>query len=128
MVCGNEMGAYCKISGTFSFNELAVDLTCEPAPFQTASSSVPRPQEPIASRGPEEKQDNMPGSFSTGPSAMPRKEPEKPPEEPEIEPNRLVYEVHGGMLRMARLLGAKGKPVQRAVDEALRRNRRYGQC
>ncbi|EIM85476.1 alpha/beta-hydrolase [Stereum hirsutum FP-91666 SS1] len=35
---------------------------------------------------------------------------------------RPRYQVHGGMLRMARAMGGKGKPVHVAVREALRRN------
>lgn len=37
------------------------------------------------------------------------------------------YEVHGGMLRLARAMGSKGKPVYEAVLAALSKNRRYGE-
>lgn len=36
------------------------------------------------------------------------------------------YQVHGGMLRLARAMGSKGKPVHQAVSAALSRNRGYG--
>lgn len=37
-----------------------------------------------------------------------------------------TYAVHGGMLRMARVMGEEGKPVHTAVRDALRKNPRYG--
>ena len=37
-----------------------------------------------------------------------------------------VYQVHGGMLKMARAMGSRGKPVHIAVRQALRRNESYG--
>jgi len=43
--------------------------------------------------------------------------------EPEPEP---AYEVHGGMLKLARAMGSKGKPVHEAVASALAKNRQYG--
>ena len=36
------------------------------------------------------------------------------------------YQVHGGMLRLARAMGSKGKPVHEAVSVALSRNPGYG--
>ena len=41
-------------------------------------------------------------------------------------PGATTYDVHGGMLRMARVMGEKGKPVHTAVRDALRKNRGYG--
>jgi hypothetical protein len=38
-----------------------------------------------------------------------------------------TYQVHGGMLRLARAMGSKGKPVHEAVSTALSRNRGYGE-
>lgn len=38
-----------------------------------------------------------------------------------------IYQVHGGMLRLARAMGSKGKPVHDAVSTALSRNRGYGE-
>lgn len=39
---------------------------------------------------------------------------------------RPRYHVHGGMFRMARVMGEIGKPVHRAVANALCRNSDYG--
>lgn len=37
-----------------------------------------------------------------------------------------VYFVHSGMLRMARVMGEKGKAVHLAVQQALYKNKGYG--
>ena len=36
------------------------------------------------------------------------------------------YIVHGGMLRMARAMGSKGKPLHRVLRQALKKNAGYG--
>src|ERR1700761_266587 len=91
-----------------SLNEIAVDLTCEPEEFEPASTDAT-----------EELQSPVPGQFhfprqgsvsSIASSVLPRR-----------------YQVHGGMLRMARAMGDIGKPVQLAVHEALYRNPDYGE-
>jgi sn1-specific diacylglycerol lipase len=86
-----------------SLNEIAVDLTCESAEFEPAST--------------EEEEVHVPGRI-TFPSQH-------------ISPSsssfsQLRYHVHSGMLRMARAMGDIGKPVQLAVLEALHRNPDYG--
>lgn len=94
-----------------SLNELAVDLTCEPVEFEPASSTfaddrssdtkVPFPESGWChSRGR--------SSFLSSTAQCPR------------------YHVHGGMLRMARVMGEIGKPVHLAVMDALSRNPDYG--
>ncbi|TDL29019.1 alpha/beta-hydrolase [Rickenella mellea] len=84
--------------GTMSLNELAVDLTCEPASFRPACSSS-------SSRDMTREDD---GEVDGGKG------------ETEVE-----YDVHGGMLLMARAMGEKGKPVHGAVRDALKRNKGY---
>ncbi len=89
------------IRGTMSLNEIAVDLTCDPedfAPSRTTSS--------------EEDETPIPGQFTFPTSS--------------VEPPSPKYQVHSGILRMAKAMGDVGKPVQIAVQEALHRNPGYG--
>ncbi|KAI8984919.1 alpha/beta-hydrolase [Trametes punicea] len=145
------------IRGTMSLNELAVDLTCDPAPFilpksggasssrasQSASHSHPRTEEDAAEGSYDEideEIENIPGSFpfpidlsvsfphqrkeqkkEHGKSTKPFPRAHTPSESVEDD----VYIVHGGMLRMARAMGAPGKPVHVAARDALRRNKGY---
>lgn len=90
-----------------SLNELAVDLTCDPEEFTPACT------------GRRKKNDAMPGS-------LPFQAPEDP-EYSEGEEHSETFAVHGGMLKMARIMGAEGKPVHSAVRDALRKNKRYGE-
>ncbi|KAI0366229.1 alpha/beta-hydrolase [Pilatotrama ljubarskyi] len=138
------------IRGTMSLNELAVDLTCDPAPFvlPPAGSSVSRPpshssQVPPTPTAPQESYDeldedieNIPGSFPfpmdlSVPFPRSRKESEKSMKPfprarmPSESADDAVYIVHGGMLRMTRAMGAPGKPVHVAVRDALRKNKGY---
>ncbi|KIJ70631.1 hypothetical protein HYDPIDRAFT_105377 [Hydnomerulius pinastri MD-312] len=99
------------LRGTMSLNELAVDLTCEPVEFVPASS-VPA----------EDHHDDkvpFPGSGRRQsykrPSSLSLSSTDKHPQ----------YHVHGGMLRMARVMGEIGKPVHLAVMDALDRNPEY---
>ncbi|KZT66992.1 alpha/beta-hydrolase [Daedalea quercina L-15889] len=137
------------IRGTMSLNEVAVDLTCDPTSFELHSSP------PAASRSKEkgkaetmspveedadvvwsefdEELESIPGSFPMDISTPPRKKiPPPPPAKGETHAHRerkesetTTYLVHGGMLKMARAMGAPGKPVHVAVRDALRRNRGY---
>ena len=87
-----------------SFNELAVDLTCDPEHFQPISSEAdwdPERDVPGYLHPSHKTQQHAPG-------------PETP------------FQVHGGMLKMARVMGGIGKPVHMAVRNALRRNKDYG--
>ncbi|KAH7921707.1 alpha/beta-hydrolase [Leucogyrophana mollusca] len=90
------------LRGTMSLNELAVDLTCEPAEFKPAS---------YFSR--EESDDLCFGQHASG-----KKSRQTSYQSP-------VYHAHGGMLRMARVMGEIGKPVHLAVADALIRNPEY---
>lgn len=90
------------LRGTMSLNEIAVDLTCEAESFEPAQTP------PMT----EDDEHPIPGQFTF-------------PSMPDISENKRrenVHHVHGGMLRMARLMGDVGKPVQLAVLEALHNN------
>ncbi|KZV68941.1 alpha/beta-hydrolase [Peniophora sp. CONT] len=192
--------------GTMSLNELAVDLTCDPAEFEPASSDepgpsythtqprtsssyrqpVPTPQHPyfqatgseaqqrpdidglpveVQARdfeyefgAPSDNEHSMPGglpspSISTASrqrtkSARSTRKPparastvpfpDKPDNVEGTRPERMrsasfasvgsfheSYEVHGGMLTMARIMGAKGAPVHEAVRGAMKSCKGY---
>jgi len=102
--------------GTMSFNELAVDLTCDPAPFKPATTSSNEGEDD----GVDFSNNTMPGSLPF-PSVV---EPPSPGSPASADPER-IYKVHGGMLRMAQVMGAADKPVHRAVRDALRKNPGY---
>ncbi|PCH41649.1 alpha/beta-hydrolase [Wolfiporia cocos MD-104 SS10] len=141
------------IRGTMSLNELAVDLTCDPTPFELRvprrrpSKSKSRSKSAVDQREThivydeatdwsefDEELENIPGAFPMDLSTPPR--PPRPlpvpgpsqsdsnTQEPE-QWESTTYLVHGGMLKMARAMGAPGKPVHVAVRGALRRNRGY---
>ncbi|KAJ8514896.1 hypothetical protein ONZ45_g7633 [Pleurotus djamor] len=97
--------------GTMSLNEIAVDLTCDPEEFEPAQTRVVKDED-----GDEELV--VPGMFPGVPFPQ-REDKEKEKEGPR------KYMVHGGMLKMARAMGGKGKPVQLAVGNALMRNWEY---
>ncbi|KAF8871434.1 hypothetical protein CPB85DRAFT_1445570 [Mucidula mucida] len=87
------------IRGTMSLNEIAVDLTCDPVDFQPARPSLP-------------EETPVPGQF-----AFPTEHP--------VEEDAPKYQVHGGILQMAKAMGDIGRPVQIAVQEALHKNPDY---
>ena len=92
--------------GTMSLNEIAVDLTCDAETFQPASTP------------PSTEQDDHPQfDFSSISEKVTREETTGEPE----------YHVHGGMLKMAKLMGDVGRPVQLAVLDALHNNPDYGE-
>ncbi|KAF8131142.1 hypothetical protein EV363DRAFT_1331611 [Boletus edulis] len=98
------------LRGTMSLNELAVDLTCEPVEFEPASSSLSDDHDPDAKVPFPESgwcHSRRRSSYLSSPPQRPR------------------YHVHGGMLRMARVMGEIGKPVHLAVMDALSRNPDY---
>ncbi|KAF9242949.1 hypothetical protein BU15DRAFT_60231 [Melanogaster broomeanus] len=98
------------LRGTMSLNELAVDLTCEPVEFEPASSASAEDQH-LDNKVPFPSSGRQPGrrrlSLLSSTDRHPR------------------YRVHGGMLRMARVMGGIGKPVHLAVMDALSRNPDY---
>jgi sn1-specific diacylglycerol lipase len=96
--------------GTMSLNEIAVDLTCESADFEPASS--------LSATAEGDEDEPVPGQFR-----FPTEHYPFPSSSSFSHPR---YHVHSGMLRMARAMGDVGKPVQLAVHEALYRNPDYG--
>lgn len=106
------------LRGTMSLNELAVDLTCEPAEFTVHCSS--ESAQTFAGSYPEEADlGDLEEEVDGG--AVPRTARRRP--RPSEEKHK--YNVHGGMLKMAHAMGDKGKPVHVAVRNALRRNHGY---
>lgn len=106
------------LRGTMSLNELAVDLTCEPEEFEPATTNFP---------GHSEEGDESTNSTPRMPSSFPfptgtfRRFPRM-----SISSSTSPrYQVHGGMLKMARMMGGVGKPVNHAVRDALRINPEY---
>jgi hypothetical protein len=102
------------LRGTMSLNELAVDLTCEPVDFEPAAMEDETSEQlPTASSWISGIPFPSPSSFRQ----FPRKSfsSTTPPR----------YHVHGGMLKMARIMGEVGKPVHLAVREALSYNPEY---
>jgi len=91
-----------------SLNEIAVDLTCDAETFQPASTPPT-----------EQDEHPFPGQF-----AFPNIS-EKVIIEDETT-DKPSYHVHGGMLKMAKLMGDAGKPVHSAVLDALHHNPDYG--
>ncbi|KAI6004284.1 hypothetical protein EDD15DRAFT_2223653 [Pisolithus albus] len=107
------------LRGTMSLNELAVDLTCVPVEFIPEwSVSGEDKHHPDTHNS---NDDKVP-SANPGRPQLPRRPSWRscPPSD-----RRPRYLVHGGMLRMARVMGEIGKPVHRAVANALSRNPDY---
>jgi len=88
-----------------SLNEIAVDLTCEPEPFQPACTPLPS----------EYDDSPLPGQFAF-PTIQGKENLNDDPK----------YHVHGGMLKMAKAMGDIGKPVHLGVLEALHNNPDFG--
>jgi sn1-specific diacylglycerol lipase len=97
-----------------SLNEIAVDLTCEYDSFQPASTPPP----PSPTDDFDDEETPIPGTF-----AFPTISEKEVKEEDGGPPQ---YQVHGGMLKLARAMGEIGKPVHLAVLEALCHNPDYG--
>lgn len=102
-----------------SLNEVAVDLTCDPAPFRPASTYS-------SGDGSDDDEANpsdypMPGSLP-----FPTLEPPPSPTVSIASDGSPIYTVHSGMLRMARYMGDPDGPVHSAVKDALRKNDGYG--
>ncbi|GJJ07780.1 hypothetical protein Clacol_001985 [Clathrus columnatus] len=134
------------VRGTMSFNDLAVDLTCEPAPFTPATMSTPAATqaagdvceaESTPSETMQSSQSSYPDYFSLrrSPSVVEiantvrqeekERDSDRRPKESYHVNESASYEVHGGMLLLARAMGCKGKPVHDAVLAALSKNPRY---
>lgn len=122
--------------GTMSLNEIAVDLTCEPEEFELASTTDFEPEEEhLAAR--EQEGEGMPGGlpFPTVDLQMPKSTSRSTWSRMRTTSFMSVasfaatgsptYYVHGGMLRMAKAMGEKGKPVHVAVRDALRKNKGF---
>ncbi|TFY82574.1 hypothetical protein EWM64_g1438 [Hericium alpestre] len=115
--------------GTMSLNEIAVDLTCDPEEFEPASAHDPEPDAGAEQAEEDEKDgtEGMPGMlpFPQMPSAQSLKATRmRTASFMSIASFTAVsrYQVHGGMLKMARAMGTPGKPVYVAVKEALKKN------
>jgi hypothetical protein len=109
-----------------SLTELAVDLTCDPAPFQPARTPPPDVADDDADNQQEldDMMEAMPGSFSF--DELYEASPPRPDDVKSMAGSERVYIVHGGMLRMAEAMGSKGKPLHRVLRQSLKRNPGYG--
>ena len=116
-----------------SLNELAVDLTCDPTEFtiKTSSSNVDGiADEQDALDAFDEELDSIPGSFPldlSTPPPSPKSIHTREPTGVSIADEGRTHLVHGGMLKMARAMGCRGKPVQIAVKHALKQNEGYSE-
>ncbi|KAL4075580.1 hypothetical protein J3A83DRAFT_4088897 [Scleroderma citrinum] len=108
------------LRGTMSLNELAVDLTCVPVEFVPASS--PSGEDKLRTYDILGSDDLKSLSTTTT-----KQQGHRIPSSRSVPASdkRPRYHVHGGMLRMARVMGEIGKPVHRAVADALNRNPDY---
>jgi hypothetical protein len=111
------------LRGTMSLNELAVDLTCEPVEFEPASTNLQSTAED--EEAPEQRSSiRMPTHFPFPTSSSFRRFPRQSTTSISSM-TQPRYQVHSGMLKMARIMGEVGKPVHRAVQDALRHNPDY---
>lgn len=120
------------LRGTMSLNELAVDLTCDPADFRLHTMYPKHPRSPAEDDeldAFDEELENIPGSFpmdiSTPLVTLPLTRTVSRGSTSSEDDG--IYQVHGGILKMARVMGSRGKPVHIAVKRALRRNEGYSQ-
>ncbi|KAJ7265924.1 hypothetical protein B0H12DRAFT_1100137 [Mycena haematopus] len=105
------------LRGTYSLNEIAVDLACEDEEFEPAVTTVS-----------EEDQHPVPGQFVSSPlNSSSKAQVQFPSGIPPFVPGPQSprHHAHAGMLRMAHAMGDIGKPVQLAVHEALLHNPDY---
>lgn len=118
------------LRGTMSLNELAVDLTCEPADYiinsnGDSSSTTRAGYSEEVDMGDIDEDGAIPGSLPQSEKKDHVKENKKTHRNSR---SHEKFEVHSGMLRMARAMGSKGRPVHVAVRNALRRNHGYSEC
>ncbi|THH18291.1 hypothetical protein EW146_g2664 [Bondarzewia mesenterica] len=123
--------------GTMSLNELAVDLTCEPEEFEVATTSGYEPEEEYMPQR-EQEGEGMPGGlpFPTVNMQMPPPSPYSSWRSSKGRASSFMsvasfasagqprYYVHSGMLKMARAMGEKGKPVHVASQLTIFRERK----
>jgi hypothetical protein len=110
------------LRGTMSLNELAVDLTCEPVEFEPASTNLQSAMEDDASD--QRASMRMPSHFPFPAASSFRRFPRQSISSMSSL-SQPRYQVHSGMLKMARMMGEVGKPVHRTVQDALRNNPEY---
>lgn len=138
------------IRGTMSLNELAVDLTCDSVPIElnTLGRKPPTAKARAADGAAGEMSDTegtanvddgydedleiMPGAFPIDISTPDLVDPPSPMVRQDTgislksdESECIPHMVHGGMLKLARAMGAPGKPVHVVVRNSLRRNKGY---
>ncbi|KAI9507191.1 alpha/beta-hydrolase [Russula earlei] len=97
--------------GTMTLNEVAVDLTCEPEEFEPASATA------YEGHSAKNEDDHCDADVDRPRSASFRSVRS-------FEEDHR-YLVHGGILKMSLAMGAPGRPVFTAVEEALSRNPGY---
>jgi hypothetical protein len=112
--------------GTMTLNEVAVDLTCEPEEFEPASSADDEEEE-ISDN---EDSNTLVGDGMLGSTLHVPNTTRKCRSASFMSVNSFEethrYLVHGGILKMSLAMGAPGRPVFTAVEEALSRNPDYG--
>lgn len=125
------------IRGTMSLNELAVDLTCDPVDFHLHFYGPPLDVSSMTEQEEldafDQQLDSIPGSFpldlstpSTPAATIRRKNHSRQPSSSStFSEASNTHQVHGGMLKMARAMGNRGKPVHAAVRHALNQNDGY---
>ncbi|KZP21658.1 alpha/beta-hydrolase [Athelia psychrophila] len=118
------------LRGTMSLNELAVDLTCESVDFEpaqadplgTTTTTSDRTEEAGEEQSERRKRAHSwtASAFQSSLKRLSRSSlvPPAPPPPPR-------HQAHSGMLKMARIMGEEGKPVHRAIRQALRNNSDY---
>lgn len=109
------------LRGTMSLNELAVDLTCEPVEFDPIATSFQATADDDPSESPTTSPSWMPGHLPFPTVKSFKRTPQKSPSSA----TQTRHYVHGGMLKMARIMGEVGQPVHLAVQEALMHNSEY---
>ncbi|KAF8258534.1 hypothetical protein EI94DRAFT_1834994 [Lactarius quietus] len=126
--------------GTVTLNEVAVDLTCSPEEFEPACGDDDDEEADYVSDDGGDNEDEKDletddsdtlGSNASGdeqtlrlPSSRRRLRSASFRSVNSFE-EKHRYKVHGGMLKMALAMGARGRPVFTAVKEALSRNQGY---
>ncbi|KAA1465915.1 alpha/beta-hydrolase [Dentipellis sp. KUC8613] len=121
--------------GTMSLNEIAVDLTCDPEEFEPASAQAPEPRAESKADVEEDEKTGTEGMPGMLPFPHKASTNSLRPPAPRMRSASFMsvasfasvqtYQVHGGMLRMARAMGSPGRPVHVAVKEALKKNKGY---
>jgi len=125
--------------GTMTLNEVAVDLTCEPEEFEPASADDDVEDVSGGQVGSSDRNTNAEVETADD-SGIPRSIPSEDVRVPSAHrrprsasfrsvqsfEEKHRYVVHGGILQMSLAMGAPGRPVFTAVEEALSRNPGFG--